>query len=51
MQMSDVAWLRERADRIAASGDPDSNAKAAALYAAADDLEAESSPVDTGAAP
>lgn len=35
----DAAWLRERADAISEAGGPDSNAKAAALYEAADVLE------------
>jgi hypothetical protein len=36
----DAAWLRERAERIAASGAPGSNEKVAALIEAAEDLEA-----------
>jgi hypothetical protein len=40
MPTMDAAWLRERAERIAASGAPGANDRAAALWEAADDLEA-----------
>ena len=36
----DATWLRERAETIAASGEPEANVKAAALLEAADALEA-----------
>ena len=40
--MVDSSWLRERAEKIEAAGGDNANAKAAALYAAADDLDAAS---------
>ena len=46
--MVDSAWLRERAERVAASGDPFSNEKAAALFEAAD---AADGPASADAAP
>ena len=42
--MVDSAWLRERAETIAASGDPFSNEKAAALFEAADAAATSGSP-------
>lgn len=44
--MTDVTWLRERAEQIAASGNPDANAQAAALFEAADAWEASSASAD-----
>ena len=44
--MVDSAWLRERAERVAASGDPFSNEKAAALFEAADAIESASASAD-----
>ena len=38
--MVDSSWLRERAARIAASGEPGANEKAAGLLEAADELDA-----------
>lgn len=48
--MMDAAWLRERADALAAQGGPDTNAKVAALYEAADALDPPTAS-DAGAAP
>ena len=42
--MVDSAWLRERAETIAAQGGPEANAKAAALFEAADAAAASVSP-------
>lgn len=42
----DAAWLRERAETIAASGDPDANAKASALFEAADALDPSAASAD-----
>lgn len=47
--MTDATWLRDRAEQIAASGAPDANAKAAALFEAADALDAP--PASADAAP
>ena len=44
--MADSTWLRERAEMIAASGDPFSNEKAAALFEAADALDAAAASAD-----
>ena len=44
--MVDSNWLRERAERVAASGDPFSNEKAAALFEAADAAETASASAD-----
>lgn len=46
MRFMDATWLRERAEAIAASGDPDANAKAAALFEAADALDAPAASAD-----
>lgn len=40
----DATWLRDRAEAVAASGAPDANAKAAALFEAADAADAATAP-------